>query len=312
MIRLLTLAGLLSLLAARTNAQVPIEVYTEKDNAGIYTFYARNNNVCPYTVTVDFTQLTGFRASISLPYQADVRPGQQSLFRLEPQPNQSTSFQYRISYQKGCLRPRIDTSIVYLLPVGPGKTTTPVEMPYLGKVYAGESEPKDWYALAIKMNTGDTVFAARRGVVSVVRDDAQVAGTNLGFHRDDNSVEIVHQDCSFATYTVFRQKGIFVKPGQFVEAGEPLGIVGGENYSYGPHVRFNVHYNYESPIVRNGERTDQKHYWAYVPIRFWLKTEQKAGKVQSRVTYASEHPDAVIEQEMSKREIKNWQKKHAR
>jgi len=312
MIRLLTFIGSTLLLFARANAQSPIEVFYEKDNAGVYTFSCRNNGFCPYTVTITFTQLTGLRSSATLPYQTDVRPGQQSLFKLQPQANQTTSFQYNFRSIKGCKRPQVDTAVVYLLPASPGKQVSGTQLTYLGKQFAGQEEPKDWYSLAIKMSSGDTVFAARRGTVSAVRSDAAPMGTHLGFNRDDNMVEINHADCSFATYTVLRPKSIFVRPGQFVEAGTPLGIVGGENYDYGPHLRFAVHYNYEAPVIKNGQPTDEKHYWAYVPVRFWLKDEQKADRLEPRKPYLSEHPESVIEQEMSKREVKKWQKSHVK
>jgi hypothetical protein len=312
MIRLFTLIGLTLLLFARASAQSPIEVFYEKDNTGAYAFFCRNNAFCPYSITVTFTQLTGLRTSVALPYQTDVRPGQQSLFRLQPQPNQSNSFQYKFSFIKGCKRPKVDTTVVYLLPASPGKRVFATELAYIGKLYAGQEDPKDWYSLAIKLNSGDTVFAARRGTVSAVRSDAAPVGTHLGFNRDDNMVEINHADCSFATYTVFRSNSIFVRPGQFVEAGTPLGIVGGENYDFGPHLRFAVHYNYEAPVIKNGQPTNEKHYWAYVPVRFWLKDEQQASRLMPRKSYLSEHPESVIAQEMSKRDLKKWQKSHVK
>lgn len=308
MIRLFTLISLPLWLFTRASAQSPIEIVYEKDNTGAYVFSSRNMGFCPYTITITFSELTGLRSSTTLPYRADVRPGQQQLFKLQPQPNQSSSFRYNFSYTKGCKQAKVDTAVVYLLPASPGKQISATELAYIGKLYAGQEDPKDWYSLAIKMNSGDTVFAARRGTVSQVRSDAAPIGTHLGFHRDDNMVEINHPDCSFATYTVFRPNSIFVKPGQLVEAGTPLGIVGGENYDYGPHVRLAVHYNYEAPVIKNGQPTDEKHYWAYVPIRFWLKDEQKAGRLIARKQYLSDHPDSIIEQEMSKRELKKWQK----
>ena len=310
MSRLLTAIGLILLLLPRANAQSTIEVVYEKDNSGVYTFSCRNNGFCPYTVTITFTQLTGLRSSVILPYQTEVRPGQQSLFKLQPQPNQANTFQYTFRSIKGCLRPKVDTAVVYLLPASPGKQVSATQLAYLGKQFADQEEPKGWYSLALKMSSGDTVFAARRGTVSAVRSEVQPIGTHVGFNRDDNMVEINHADCSFASYTVFRPKSIFVEPGQFVEAGTPLGIVGGENYDFGPHVRFSVHYNYEAPIIKNGQPSDEKHYWAYLPVRFWLKDEQKAGRLEPRKVYLSDHPDLVIEQEMSKRELKKWQKSH--
>jgi hypothetical protein len=179
MIRLFTLISLTLLLLTRANAQSTIEVFQERDNAGVYTFYGRNTGYCPYTVTITFTQLSGLRSSVGLPYQTELRPGQQSLFKLQPQPNQATSFQYGFSSMKGCKQSKVDTGVVYLLPVSPGKQVTANQLAYLGKQFSGQQEPKDWYSLALKMNSGDTVFAARRGTVSAVRSDAASSGTEL-------------------------------------------------------------------------------------------------------------------------------------
>ena len=74
MIRLLPLVGFTLLLLARANAQAPIEVVYEKDNAGAYAFSCRNSGFCPYTLTVTFTQLMGLRSSTTLPFQTEVRP----------------------------------------------------------------------------------------------------------------------------------------------------------------------------------------------------------------------------------------------
>ena len=74
-------------------------------------------------------------------------------------------------------------------------------------------------------------------------------------------------------------------------AGEPLGIIGGENYKQGSHLRFSIY----CP-----DRPDH----SYVPD-FYLSPEE-TGKPEERVMYKSWHPVEIIMKEMSKKEKKKF------
>jgi len=76
--------------------------------------------------------------------------------------------------------------------------------------------------------------------VTETRDDAKLADSNYSYTKDENYVEISHNDFTLARYSVFRDSSVFVKPGEWAEAGQPIGIAGGEKYSGGPKVRFEV------------------------------------------------------------------------
>ena len=103
-------------------------------------------------------------------------------------------------------------------------------------------------------------------------------------------------------YEIFKENRIFVKVGETVQAGQPLGLVGGKNFNGGSHARFSVFYAFVESVKKDGKETGKKHYTAYVPILFW--TDGKLQKVEKGATYKSEHPESIITKEMTKKEKK--------
>jgi hypothetical protein len=83
---------------------------------------------------------------------------------------------------------------------------------------------------------------------------------------------------------VFKKDGAFVHPGQTVEAGTALGLVGGDKFGRGSDVRFNVCYY-------QGARS------ILLPMQFWTKKNGK-GKLKHGGTYISEHPRVLLTQEL--------------
>jgi peptidase M23-like protein len=286
--------------------QKKIEVTYEKNALGEYEFTCNNKTFCNYIVEVSFSLLENLRADVSLPFRETVAPGTSRLFVLRKSViKEPAHLTYHYKTFKGCARPAVDTAFTYLLPVAPGKKTRIFELNYIAKEYGGESEPKDWYALGLRMKAGDTVFAARRGRVTEIRDYANLQDSGYTFAREENFVEIVHNDCSFAKYQVFRDSGIFVREGDWVEAGQPLGLAGGDKYADGPQVRFSVRYHLEQEVVKDGEKTGEVFYWAYVPLQFWTKDNGKT-RLINHSSYTSEHPAEVITREMSKKQARKW------
>lgn len=292
-----------------SSAQKLVEVKYEADSKGNYKFSCENRGYCSYMVEVSFTELQNLRADFKLPFIGDVRPGPNSLFTLtkvSPAPPSSFRFTYR--YVKGCIEPKVNMSYTYLLPVAPGKEVQSHEMDYFLKRYMNDPAPQDWYAISIKMKAGDTVYAARRGTVIEVKDDANLKESGYTMASTDNYIEVYHEDCSFARYQVLKDKSIFVKAGQFIEAGDPIGIVGGEKYVTGPHLRFCVYYTIDKDAFTDYDKADRRSRLAYVPVQFWTKDTGKL-KLVNNSKYMSEHPIALITQEMNKRELKRWTEK---
>jgi hypothetical protein len=92
---------------------------------------------------------------------------------------ESVHFSHRFRYFKGFIsHASVDTSYTYLLPISPGARTRIFEVKYLPAEYGNEPEPKGWYGAGFHVNSGDTIFAARRGRVTETVDDASLPDSN--------------------------------------------------------------------------------------------------------------------------------------
>jgi murein DD-endopeptidase MepM/ murein hydrolase activator NlpD len=280
-IRLLILCLLVS---SSLFSQRTIEVSYTQDSKGNLFFTCTNHAFCTYIVSVEFTTFQNARADHALPYVEEVKPGVNKLFTVS-QVNASEDIQvkFKTSFRKGCFNPKIDTGFTYLLPIAPGKETQVYEI----NKAPGENGRDSGFAVRLRMKQGDTIYAARRGIVTVVYTGASENDAGATATDNWNSVEIVHGDCTFGLYGVFKKDGAFVHPGQSVEAGTPLGLVGGDKFGRGSDVRFSVSYYND-----NGHNTQ-------LPLMFWTKKNGKA-RLKHGGTYTSEFPKTLLSQELPK------------
>lgn len=104
------------------------------------------------------------------------------------------------------------------------------------------------------MRRGVVVKASAAGVVRAVRDgmdDVNVRSIGEAAVRDrfaGNAVVLQHPDGWVTQYSHLRKGSVQVKPGQAVEVGQPLGLVGLSGMSEFPHV--------ELAVLRNGKHVD--------------------------------------------------------
>jgi len=287
-------------------SQNPVDVNYEKDNDGNIKFYCNNDDFCSYIIEVRFEQMVNLRSNAFIPYKTDVRPGRTDLFELKPvNPNVFSTFSYSFITIKGCVNPRIKSDFIYLLPVGEEKVTEAFGIEYI-RINDKDPEPKDFYAIGFTMDPDDTVYAARKGTVVSLRDTTKLKLSGYVYSSEDNYIEIVHDDCSFGRYDILSKT--FVNSGQKVNAGDPIGLAGGEKYSSGTQVRFSVHYNYEQrTTIKNTDGSNIVMYWAFVPLFFYTK-ESNATRLIIGHKYTSIHPENIITQEMSKMQISRWKK----
>jgi Peptidase family M23 len=295
-----TLTTLLCALALYAQSQSPVNILYETDAKNDIIFFCEYNGWGHCTVLVSFTQLIGGRADVSLPHYATISSGRTRLFTIKrDQFNVSPQFSYGYSYAFGCLKVKPDTSVQYLLPIAPGKTTIASPLSYIGEKYGDETTPKHFNAMMFSTEQRDTIFAARRGTVISTRKGTVLKGNNLMYNTNDNYINIEHEDCSIGHYSVFTD--VFVEAGSQIEAGSPIGTAGGDAYTSGPHVQLSVSYPDLKEVLdrkSNVRRT-------YFPITFW----SKEGRVNTFIpggTYTSDHPETLITKEMSKKEIKKY------
>lgn len=97
------------------------------------------------------------------------------------------------------------------------------------------------YAIDFQMPIGDTICAARKGVVVKVEDKYSRGGRNKSFKPYANFILIYHEDGTVAQYVHLKHKGVFVKPGDLVEKEQAIGLSGNTGWSTEPHLHFSVY-----------------------------------------------------------------------
>ena len=100
----------------------------------------------------------------------------------------------------------------------------------------------------VAMRKGVAVLAAAAGTVWKTRDGIEDINVNeIGKETVDkyglgNTVLIDHGDGWVSIYGHMRKGSVSVKPGDHVEAGQPIGLVGLSGLTSFPHMHFMVHY----------------------------------------------------------------------
>lgn len=298
------------------HAQQPeVRVRYERNEDRKFQFYASSTTYAPVTLFLTFTKLEGTREfSIGMPKTYLLQYGENDLFTLRPdQENASISFAYKTSWRIGNMTEVPDTDFVYLSPIAPGKKVVANPMVSLkkylnNKMKKGEKEDTNRpTGLTIKTQEGDTIYAIRSGIVGRIQDNSASQGNGRAFDRNENFVEIYHKDGSEAKYKLFKDHGIFVSEGDIVVAGQPIGIIGGENYEHGSHLRL-ILSGWFRPQKGDPERDiyNNKIYRIFIPV--FCLPDNETYRPTALTRFVSVHPEAVIMQEMSKREKKKYLK----
>lgn len=106
------------------------------------------------------------------------------------------------------------------------------------------------YAVDFAAPLGTDVLAARDGVVMQVENDFDRAGLNQEKYAGRaNFVRIVHDDGTMALYAHLQERGVMVRMGQHVRAGQLIGRSGNTGFTSGPHLHFAVQANQGMRLV---------------------------------------------------------------
>ena len=287
-------------------SQRTIEIKYETDSRGAYVFSCLNNAYCNYVLDLGFTTFKNLRCDQPLPFHGEVKPGYNKLFTISAiDPQQATQFNYNSQNQKGCMHPVVSLDFTYLLPISPGKEAQSYEMSpdklpdtlARGISKTGTERNKDsvsWYVLRLKMKAGDTIYAARKGIVTELMDQSGANDAGQTSVSTENFIELVQADCSFARYGILKKNSAMVKPGQTVKAGQPLGLVGGDSFGRGSDLRFSVYYYQQED---HPGQAGSRH---YIIPQIWTKKNGK-GRLKHGVIYTSEFPAVVLDQELAKK-----------
>lgn len=106
------------------------------------------------------------------------------------------------------------------------------------------------YAVDFAAPQGTDVLAARDGVVMQVENDFDRAGLNQEKYAGRaNFVRVLHDDGTMALYAHLQERGVMVRMGQHVRAGQLIGRSGNTGFTSGPHLHFAVQANQGMRLV---------------------------------------------------------------
>lgn len=95
--------------------------------------------------------------------------------------------------------------------------------------------------LDFDMTIGDTIVAARDGIVAKVMVKHNKQGTTEAFKKFGNYIMIYHADNTFSQYVHLKQNGNLVNVGDAVKANQPIALSGFTGMTTVPHLHFGVY-----------------------------------------------------------------------
>lgn len=96
------------------------------------------------------------------------------------------------------------------------------------------------YAVDFALAVGDTVCAARDGIVVGLIKDYNVGGKDRKYRDYANFITLYHADGTFTQYVHLKQNSSFVSLGDTVVASQPIGLAGMTGFTSIPHLHFNA------------------------------------------------------------------------
>ena len=159
-----------------------------------------------------------------------------------------------------------DKKYRYRYPFAVGETSKIIQG-YKGKFSHRSRRSK--YAIDFAMAIGDTIYAAREGVVTWLVEKNTEGGPDRSFIDKANEIVILHDDGTLGYYTHLDYEGGLVEIGDQVKKGQAIGIGGLTGFTTTPHLHFVVRV-----IAADGEPTA-------IPIRF----ERAKGKKLKKGKY---------------------------
>ena len=127
-------------------------------------------------------------------------------------------------------------SFTYTLPFPKGKSYS-IMQTWNGRFSHRSVESR--YAIDFKMPIGDTICAARGGIVARIEKDFTENG-GRSFRNKANEIVILHDDGTLGFYVHLKHMGVLVAPGDTVLTGQPIGLSGNTGFSTKPHLHFVV------------------------------------------------------------------------
>lgn len=200
---------------------------------------ARIDNVLAGPVQVTLRPQPGTPAVPGLPLQRLLPAAARVVVADLPLPPQATALRLELVAVPGdpAARPR---DVAYRLPFDAARIQ--VSQGPQGRFSHEDAENRD--AVDFALPEGTPVLAARAGTVMQVQAGFRANGLDRQHDLDRaNLIRILHEDGSMAVYAHLQADGVRVRPGQQVDAGQPIGRSGNTGFSTAPHLHFAVQVN---------------------------------------------------------------------
>lgn len=133
-----------------------------------------------------------------------------------------------------------DTSVKYVYPFRKGRSYNIIQG--YGGEFSHRKSAFAYYALDFEIPVGDTVCAARDGVVVGLIEGNKnwVHGPHSKYREYANYLRLYHADETYTDYVHLKYRGALVALGDTVRAGQPIGISGYTGWTSTPHLHFNA------------------------------------------------------------------------
>ena len=176
-----------------------VRIYPEEREDGGYVFYADNENIIPYWVSVDFPRIQNLESNLDIPWRGAVPAGTEGFYLFELRVADSREgYSYSMSWRPSPGDPATvqPDDFAYLFPYAHG-TKHAVTQGHNGDFTHFDDNQ---YALDFDLDIGTPVHAARGGLVVEVKEDSDIGGPGIQYGRYANYVLVYHEDGTFGNY----------------------------------------------------------------------------------------------------------------
>lgn len=276
-------------------AQISVESDRQQDGSVVLSTI--NTAEIPYTVLLNFSSLENLTTTSGNVVIVVAMPGKNRATTLKrTQENASTNYRYSISYVKGNMYGKNKVEPTYFFPVQEGETILAQPMTHIENRLQPKEKNEDYVGLSFKLEGSTEIVAPRKGVIASLNMGVEGQNENLDFQREENFIEIYHEDGSFTKIMVLKSGSQKVKVGDYVIPGQVIATTAGENYNSGAHVR----------MVNLKPAKDGAEKLKYEPFPVKFATSDGTIEINQPESLIVVHPDELITAEMSKRELKKY------
>jgi murein DD-endopeptidase MepM/ murein hydrolase activator NlpD len=302
---LLTLlfSGLLGSLSAQD-----LTLTSDYNTRNQFVISVQKNAPGTHYIEINFTELRNAAPVHLRGIQSFTAKSNRQLTTISPASDVAPTVRYSYRYWLGNPESRPDEDFVYRLPYSEAVERRIDSLYLIGRGHRTQEYNFDWHSMQFNMQPGDTIYAARAGVVVRVREAEEEENSasphpdgRMTFKRNVNRVEVEHADGTYAEYSVL--ENVTVRPGEQVWPHTPIGLAGsydGKDYQ----IRLTVYYHRLPPRGKTYENSRFEYHY----LRPLFLTEEGVVKLIVRETYRPVTTVDLLTREMPRRMARQFEK----